>query len=151
MNLLILISTVLVGCVVVVVAIKKVKIARIFFHRYLSSWGVQIGNHIHTPVSTIYSYDKTLDIVHIIKSNSFIKIKYMISSKCLTIPLKYVPPNHKLIYSVNGENKDIPYEDGTPFSVFDGELILYRKERKSLGYIMEEICKSKSWPIDISA
>ena len=61
-----------------------------------------------------------------------------------------VPVGHSLTYiSEKGESMSSysEYEEGTPFCVHRGTLVMKKKKRSSLGFINEETHRGTAWPL----
>jgi hypothetical protein len=99
-------------------------------------------------VCDIYSEHRHFDIILLKKYNTHIQGYRVFNRESFQIPLKYVPIGHKLVYEVDGEEKEHLHFEGTPFEVFDGNLVLYQRKPKRLGFILEEHSRSTRWPFE---
>lgn len=132
-----------------ILLIRKNKFLRTYFHNSLFYIGLQLGWHIYTPVCDVCSRSafRYFDIVLFDKYDGCIHGYRILHREYFCIPLKYIPVGYTLVYKVNGEVRDHLYLEGTPFQIDEGQLILYRKKRKGISFISEEVCRSNKWPI----
>jgi hypothetical protein len=137
-------------CLVVLIAIgyfiRSNKYLRTHFYDKLYSVGLQYGNHIYTLVSDVYQEECCVDLVILTKHHDHLHVYHVFNRKYSKISLVYPSPIQTLVYQIDNQPKEHLYMEGTPFRVNKGELILYQKKRKGLGFIREEIGRSKQWP-----
>ena len=126
----------------------KNNIIKIYVHNIFGWFGIQLFQTIYTMTSAIQSNKSVYcDLVLINRYSDHINIYLILHRFTETIMLCYVKPGFKLMYKVDGKILDLPYEEGTPFQIDRGELILYKRIIKRFGFINEEISRSKKWPI----
>jgi hypothetical protein len=115
---------------------------------HLNCIGLQLGNHIYTPVTTIqHPTENWIDLIFLRTHQKHLHGYSFFHHQYFAIEMHHVPVGHKLIYHYNNQNHDLPYMKGTPFRVKNGQLILYKRRRKGIGFILEKVAKSTSWPI----
>jgi len=69
----------------------------------------------------------------------------------IEIPLYFTEPGFCLKYLLNDRILEVPFEEGTPFRLNRGELVLYKRVRRGLGFVMKEVARSKEWPFEEKA
>lgn len=110
--------------------------------------GIQVFDHIYKFNSVIqYPKGSGIDIIIIYKHYNELNCYSLLSGRSFVIPLTFVEVGFHLKYIVDGEEKKIPFEEGTPFQISKGHLVLYKIKRKGLGFIKEEVKRSQSWPM----
>lgn len=130
----------------VIVTIKKNTFLRSYFHDKLSKIGLQFGNTIYTPVCDIQTDYRLFDIVFTRKENTRLQLSRIFHKERFYIPLTYVEPGYKLKYKVNNQIQDIPYYDGTPFTLDQGILTMYKSKVGKMGITSQYIGESIQWP-----
>lgn len=129
------------------IMVRSSPLFRTLFGPRLNSVGLQVGDYIHTPVSLIHHpMESWFDLVLIGHQQNRLHGYRILHQDYFEIYLHHVPVGHKLIYLHQGQQQDIPYLTGTPFSLAEGELILYRKRRRGLGFVHEEVARGTRWP-----
>jgi hypothetical protein len=131
-----------------ILIIRRNKFLRTYFQNSLYRIGIQIGTNIYTPVCDVQSDFCYFDIVFLKKHNATLHGYHIFQRKEFLISLKYIPIGHTLNYVIDSKVSEHLYFEGTPFHVHKGELILYQKKRKGLGFISVEINRSNKWPIE---
>lgn len=120
---------------------------KIFVEQKYNYFGVQIFRTIYTLTSAIQSKRFIcFDFVLIKRQYDRIVVRPLYPFFEITIPLEYVKPGFQLHYEVDGKIRDLPYEEGTPFQVKQGELVLRERIRRRLGFVMKEVARSREWP-----
>ena len=114
-----------------------------------SPLGIQIGRTIYTLAGDIITDRMRLDLVYLKRTGGCISFQTALTRNSFSIPLMYPEPGCSLVYMVNGTSHDLPYMEGTPFTVNKGELILYEKVKRGLTYMSVEVGRSTSWPFSI--
>ena len=111
-------------------------------------FGLQIKHHIYGPAHNLYQESPFwFDLVLIGEYQGRIHLYRLIHSEYSIIRLTHVPVMHKLIYVEDGKEKEHSYFPGSPFTVRKGDLILSERKRKGLGFSLQEVARSKSWPM----
>jgi len=95
-------------------------------------------------------YSIWFDFILIKRSSICISSRSLLHRHSEVFSLEYVKPGFQLSYEVNGKICNIPYEEGTPFRVNKGELVLRKGIRKRFGFIFEEVSRSMEWPFPSS-
>ena len=130
------------------IVIRSSLLLKAYFVASLNSIGLQLGDHIYTPISLIhYPQGDWFDLVLLGHHQQRLHGYQLLHQNYFDISLHYVPVGHKLTYLNDGEEKEIPYMTGTPFRLRKGELILHRKQRKGFGFIHEEVARGTEWPL----
>jgi len=128
--------------------VRQSAILRIRFFDRLNFIGIQICDHIYTPVTTLQRPSNNwIDFVFLGVHHQHIHAYTVLHQDYFTIQLHHVPVGQKLIHLVDGQKKDPPYMRGTPFQLKKGKLVLYKRVRKGFGFILEEVATSPEWPI----
>ena len=129
--------------------IRYNKLLRIYFQGSLYKIGVQFGNTIYTPVCDVYSDFRWFDVVFFKKSPGHLYGHRLLYQEQFDIPLSYVPVGKTLLYKINGVPSEHMYLEGTPFTLSNGELTLYRRESTGrMGSFRNiEVARSIQWPI----
>lgn len=110
--------------------------------------GIQVFDHIYKFNSVIqYPGGSNIDIILIYKHFNQLNCYSLFGRKSFIIPLAFVGVGFHLKYIVDEKEKKIPFEEGTPFKIDKGVLVLYKVKRKGLGFIKEEVKRSQSWPM----
>lgn len=128
--------------------IRRNKFIRTYLHPWLYRFGLQLGSHIYTPVCDIYSNFRYFDIVLLMKYKGSLYMYRLFHHEQIQIPLKYIPVGHHLKYKINDEEHEHLYLEGTPFQLHKGELILYQRKARRLGFISIEVGRSDKWPFE---
>jgi len=128
--------------------IRQNKLLRIRFYNNLYSIGIQIKDHINTPVCDIYTEPRPFDIVLLIKHHEHLHGYRIFNKEYFKIKLEYVPVGYHLVYHINNEPAEHLYMEGTPFQLNKGTLVLSQKKRKGLSFISVEVGRSNQWPFD---
>lgn len=128
------------------IQIRRNKVLRTSFYYILYILGLQIGRHIYTPVCDIYTDFRYFDIVFLGKHHGHVHGYRLFHREYFQIPLHYLPVDNNLVYQINEQPAEHLYLEGTPFHLNKGELILYQRKRRGLGFISEEIGRSPKWP-----
>lgn len=92
---------------------------------------------------------RSFDIVLVHAHTDKLHCYSIFHNEYFTIPLTFVPVGFHLSYKVDEEEKPLPYEEGTPFKLDKGELILYRKEKKKFVFVNVESQRSQQWPMSV--
>lgn len=133
--------------ILILLIIRKNRFLRTYLYSYLYSYGIQIGDHIYTPVCDVYSNYNYYDIVILGKNKGYLHGYYILHNKYFKIELTYIPVGHNLVHQIDNTNKEYMYMEGTPFTVRNGTLILYKKKRRGFGTYSEEISRTNKWPV----
>lgn len=121
---------------------------RTWFHDELNSIGLQVGDHIYTPLSLIhYPQGNYFDFVLLGHHQHQLHGYQILQRNYFNIRLHYVPVGHKLTYLDEGREKEIPYLRGTPFQLKRGELVLHRRRKKGFSFSHEEVARGTEWPL----
>lgn len=111
--------------------------------------GIQIGSHIYGPLHDLHQKSSYwFDLVLIGKHDHHLHLYRIFHREHNVIPLTYVPVMHKLTYLEDNSEREHSYYPGSPFQVRKGDLVLYRRKKKGFAFSLEEVARSKSWPID---
>lgn len=117
----------------------------------LEDWnvvGIQIRDHIYAPIHDLHQDSPWwFDLVLIGKHQNHLHLYRVFHQEYSTVSLTYVPVMHKLAYVDEDQEKEHSYYPGSPFRVRKGDLVLYKRKKKGLGFSLEEVARSKSWPI----
>lgn len=137
---------ILIVLLLLLILIRQNKLLRTHLQNSLYSIGIQFGTHIYTPVCDVYSDSRYFDIVLLGKHHAHLHGYRVFHQQYFELPLKYVPVGHHLVHEIDGNSREHLYLDGTPFRVHTGQLVLYRKKRRGLGFISEVCERSNQWP-----
>lgn len=125
-------------------------ILKIYFKNWLNWIGIQFFSNIYTLTSNIQSPNSVFfDLVLINRYSNHISSYLVLHRFTQNIPLTYIQPGYSLTYEVNSKVCDLPCEDGTPFTVNKGELILRKRIKGRFGFSLKELRRSNSWPISL--
>ena len=128
--------------IVISVCIRNHSLARIQLHSYLYKIGIQWGNHVYTPVCDICTDFRFPDLVLLGVHHEHLHIYRIFQREHVHIPLVYVQPGYHLEYK---GPESIMYMEGTPFRVKKGELVLYKRQRKGMAFMLQEVQRSTQW------
>lgn len=119
-----------------------------YFYDVLNHVGIMVNNHIYTPVTVIqHNSAHWIDLVILGKHQHHVHVYSLIYGDYFTIQLHHVPVGHKLVHLHQEQKKAPPYMSGTPFKINEGELILYKRKRRGLGFITEKVNQAQEWPM----
>lgn len=65
-----------------------------------------------------------------------------------SIEITPLNPSHRLMHFVGGEFKRTPYEEGVPFTVNEGVLVLQEGARAKIGMIYKTMKTGDSYPMN---
>lgn len=57
--------------------------------------------------------------------------------------------SHRLVHHIGGNLRKIPYEEGVPFTVAEGEIWLQKGKRRGLGVAYTTLKKGKEYPFPL--
>lgn len=128
--------------------VRYLPVLRTYFKDSLNFVGIMVGTHIYTPVSTIQHTSRHwVDFVLLGKHHNHIHVYSLFYGNYFTIQLHHIPVGHKLVYLHGDKKINPPYMEGTPFTVKDGHLVLYKRKRKRFGFNLEKVKESQTWPM----
>lgn len=131
---------------ITLLVIRSDKYLRTYFNDKLYIIGIQLGNIIYTPVADIYLNQFKFDIILSAKYRDNLYVYKILNRECSKIALTYPSPVQTLVYYIDNKPQEHKYLEGSPFIVHRGELVLFEKKRKGLGFIRQEIGRSNKWP-----
>lgn len=121
---------------------------KIILGPFLNSVGLQLGNHIYTPLSLVYSPQSTrFDLVLLQLHQDRLEVHQLLHQNRFEIELHHVPVGCKLVYLCRGEEKEFPYIPGTPFQLTEGLVVLSKRQKRGFGFIYEEVASGTKWPL----
>ena len=124
-----------------------------FLQTTLEPWniiGIQIFNHVYAPFHNIHQKSSSwFDLVLIGRNTNQLHLYRVFHREHSVVPLIDVPIMHKLTYIENNIEKEHSYYPGSPFELQRGELILYQRKKTGFSFRLEEVARSKSWPISL--
>lgn len=128
----------------------KVKIINMYINKRFDWIGVQFLQTIYTLKSTIQSKNNIYFDFVLLKRYPTHIIAYLPLHRYLEFfALRYVEPGFLLKYENDGKICDIPYEEGTPFKLTQGDIIVQKRVKGRFGFVLREIARIKEWPTSL--
>lgn len=107
--------------------------------------GIEYNRVIYSRNGKIQSYGM-FDIVVFDRSLNHIVIHQMFGPG-MNMKLVDKQPGYRYLYIEDGQTKEWPYEEGTPFKLTSGKIVCQKAEKSVFGISYTTICESTSWPM----